>query len=176
VGEVEVTPIGPALQAEVVAATRARLDEAARILDCALPLPPIRFDLRGRCAGMYRVHQGTPEIRFNPYLFARYFRENIDATVPHEVAHYAIDRARGRRRVRPHGREWRALMLALGAEPQVRADFALDGIPIRRLRTHGYRCACRVHELTAIRHGRALRGGSYVCRACGVRLEWIGGE
>ena len=168
-----VTPIGAARREQVVAATRDCLRRLRRILECELPPIPVRFDLRGRSAGMFRIRNGAAEIRYNPYLFARYFRENMESTVPHEAAHYAVDRVHGRR-VRPHGAEWRALMIALGVAPEVRASFDMAGIPVRRTGRHLYRCGCGEHLLSAIRHGRVLRGGCYTCRSCGMNLSRVG--
>ncbi len=52
---------------------------------------PVRFELQGRAAGMYRVHKGERVIRYNPYIFSKYFDDSLANTVPHEVAHYITD-------------------------------------------------------------------------------------
>ena len=133
---------------------------------------PVQFDLRGRAAGMYRVTRRNAVIRYNPYIFARYFEHGLQVTVPHEVAHYVTDRVYGLSRVRPHGGEWQSVMHGLGVEPRATADFDLSGLPVRRQRRFTYRCGCRTHELSACRHNRVNAGRArYHCRQCGSALE-----
>lgn len=43
--------------------------------------------------------------------------EFVAETVPHEVAHVGVYYRPGRRAHRPHGPEWCALMVLLGADP-----------------------------------------------------------
>jgi SprT protein len=132
---------------------------------------PVFFDLRGRAAGMYRVARREAIIRYNPYIFARYFEHGLQATVPHEVAHYITDRLYGLAHVRPHGKEWRGVMQALGAEPRATARFDLHGIPLRRQRRFAYRCDCSTHQLSTCRHKRIATGAMrYHCRSCGGEL------
>lgn len=140
---------------------------------CGVELPPIAvtFDLRGRAAGQYRVRDGYRSIRFNPYIFARYFDDSLAVTVPHEVAHYAVDVLYGAVRVRPHGEEWRAVMGLLGVDARASGCYDLSGMPVRRQRRFRYRCDCRTHELTTCRHNRIVRGQAvYHCRRCGAEL------
>lgn len=132
---------------------------------------PVRFDLRGRAAGMYRVRGREAVIRYNPFIFARYFEHGIDVTVPHEVAHYITDRVWGMKHVRPHGKEWRSVMQAFGLEPRASARFDLDGLPVRRQRRFDYRCECDTHKLSSCRHNRVVAGAArYHCRRCGAAL------
>ena len=170
-----VEPIGEAQQELVRERTLEYLQQAGVIFARHFDAVPVVFDLKGRCAGMYRVRNGRREIRYNPYLFARCFADNLAVTVPHEVAHYVTDCVFGLRHIRPHGREWRRLMQAFGADPQVTCRYDLTGIPVRNYRRFGYRCGCRTHELTAYRHNRVQRRqATYLCRQCGGRLEFAG--
>ncbi len=168
-------PIGNRQRQQVCAATRACLARAAGICRIQLPAVEIRFDLSGRAAGMYRVHRGRRWIRYNPYIFARYFDEGLAETVPHEVAHYATDVLHGLGNIRPHGVEWQALMRALGATPRATARYDLTGIPVRRQRRFSYRCNCNTHRLSTRRHNRICRGhAAYVCRRCQAPLVFAG--
>lgn len=142
-----------------------------------LPLPEIRYDLRGRVAGqavMARRRGGQDSIRINGSMLAAHTRAMVDETVPHEVAHIAIHRrfnSGGAKRVRPHGPEWKALMTAFG----VSADTChnLPAQPSRRLRRFAYACGCpETVWLTSIRHHRALKGTVYQCKRCGQRLRY----
>jgi SprT protein len=162
-----VTPIGGRQRRRVVDATHRCIKAAERVLSCRLAMLPIQFDLKGRTAGMYRVFRAQQVIRFNPYLFAKYFEENLTTTVPHEVAHYVVDSVYGHGNVKPHGAEWVTTMRALGGEPAVYCEFDLTGIPVRRYRRYEYHCSCGVHELTSIRHKRIQTDRMrYFCRRC----------
>ena len=124
---------------------------------------------------MFKVLGRERWIRYNPWIFAKYWEENFNATVPHEVAHYIVHELYGMRSVKPHGREWLALMNRFEADPGVTFKLDLSGIPRRRQRTHAYQCGCRTHEVSTTRHNRVQRGeGSYLCRYCQVQLQYAG--
>jgi SprT protein len=145
--------------------------QAESIFDRRFDRPPVLFDLRGRAAGMFKVVGRKRCIRYNPWIFGKYFEENINDTVPHEVAHFIVHEVYGRRSVKPHGQQWQALMASFGADAGVTFDLDLEGIPQRRQRTHPYHCGCRLHELSSTRHNRIVRGaGSYHCRYCDGQL------
>lgn len=166
-----IEPIDAARREQVCSVTLDCLKHAESLF--ALDHRPIdiRFDLTGRAAGMYRVQRRQRLIRYNPYIFARYFEHGLSTTVPHEVAHYVTDRLHGLARVRPHGSEWQAVMRALGVEPRASARFDLQGIPQRRQRRFEYRCACNTHQLTTCRHNKIINGRArYHCRKCGEQL------
>lgn len=155
----------------VSAETKRCIDRANNLLDTSFDDIPVRFDLKGRAAGMYRVVRGERFIRYNPYLFAKYYEENLSTTVPHEVAHYLTDAVYGYPRVKPHGHEWRTVMRMLGADSSVHCEFDLDGIPVRQYRRVRYTCRCRFHELTTVRHNRIQhKGARYYCQACQSEL------
>ena len=85
-----ITPISEQQQAEVVAATNHCIARASRLYGQTFEAVPIDFDLSGRCAGMYQVRGSMRRIRFNPWLFAKYYQDSIGDTVIHEVAHYDL--------------------------------------------------------------------------------------
>lgn len=156
----------------VDAAVRDYLQLAARELSQTIPVPPIRFDLYGRCAGMFRTRGRHCELRFNPWIFARYYSENLRETVPHEVAHYLVWWQFPRRRTRPHGTEWQAWMAFFGVPATVTFERDLSGLPQRNQRRFLYRCDCGEHRLSTTRHYRQQRGqASYQCRRCGSVLQ-----
>lgn len=170
-----VTPLDATRRQRIVAATAQCLEQAGRELGRAFPLPPIRFDLRGRSAGMYRVQGGDRVIRYNPWVFARDIDSHLASTVPHEAAHYIVDILYGLRRVRPHGREWREIMQLLGAEARATGGYDLEGVPVRRLRRYDYACACTAHRLSSIRHRRVQeQRRRYYCRDCRGELVYTG--
>jgi SprT protein len=162
-----------ASQAVVTAATMGRIGEAAQRYGVILHQVAVLYDLHGTSAGMYCVRDGERWIRYNPWIFARHFEENLRDTVAHEVAHYVVDRLFGRRGIKPHGRQWRAIMRDFGVEASVRHDWDIHGLPLRRQRRFSYRCACTEHLLTTVRHNRILSGRvSYHCRHCGANLRF----
>lgn len=171
-----IEPITSRQQQLVRDATSHYLTLAERIFRIELAPIAVEFDLAGRSAGMYRKQRGQCSIRYNAYLFAKYFDDNLTTTVPHEVAHYAADVLHGFHRIRPHGAEWQEIMRALGAEPRATARYDLDGIPVRRQQRFGYRCICSTHLLSATRHYRIVRrNASYLCRRCGTELVHLEG-
>ena len=170
-----VAPISRLQQQQVVTATGACIQRAGALFGRSFDLLPVTFDLQGRAAGMYRVRNSRRQIRYNPYIFGKYFPDNVVNTVPHEVAHYLTDIIYGLHKVRPHGKEWQAVMHTLGAEPTVTCQYDLAGIPLRRQRRFSYRCACSSHAVSTVRHNRVLRGqGTYVCRQCRKPLIFEG--
>ncbi|MDX9740636.1 MAG: SprT-like domain-containing protein [Gammaproteobacteria bacterium] len=174
--EIYVTPIDEAQRRLVTAETLRWIDMAAAAYGRKFPALPVLFDLRGRMAGMYRVCGEHRIIRYNPWLFAKYPGDGIEVTVPHEVAHYVTDLLHGFHRIRPHGREWCEVMRLFGVDPSgaMRHRLDLSGIPLRRQRRHLYRCECRTHQLSGVRHGRVQREtAKYVCRRCGTDLEHV---
>ncbi|MFV0275792.1 MAG: SprT-like domain-containing protein [Parahaliea sp.] len=170
-----IEPIGPRQQREVQAATARCIAQASRKLGRPLAAIPVHFDLSGRSAGMFCIRGRDCWIRYNPWIFGKYYAENLADTVPHEVAHYVVHCLYGLRRVAAHGPEWQQVMRLLGASPQATFNRDLDGVPQRRQRTHRYVCGCRHHTLSSTRHNRVQRGtGRYQCRHCGETLVYSG--
>ncbi|MDZ7782190.1 MAG: SprT-like domain-containing protein [Halioglobus sp.] len=162
-----VEPISDSQRLLVSQRTESYIARAEVLFDRQFPRIPVTFDLRGATAGMFRRAGRRCEIRYNPWIFGKYFLENLRDTVPHEVAHYIVYAVHGARRIKPHGTQWRDLMARFGADPGVTFDLDLEGVPRRRQRTHSYRCDCGLHALSTTRHNRIQRGrGSYQCRAC----------
>ena len=162
--------LDPSQEQAVILRTESFIAAAGRIFNIDLLPPAVKFDLRGLAAGMFRTRDGIPEIRFNSWIFARWYDEHLEHTVPHEVAHYVVHRVFKGRRVKPHGAEWRAVMAAFGLPPRVTCSHRLEDIadlPHRRMRRYDYACDCTTHRLSAVRHNRVLRGqAAYVCRRC----------
>jgi len=166
-----IKPIGRLQRDQVLDQTRFFIRCAEDSYKQKFPAVDVEFDLSGRTAGMYKVVGRHRCIRYNPWIFAKYFNENLTGTVPHEVAHFAIDQVYGLGKVKPHGVEWQALMAAFGADPGVTFDLDLSGIPQRRQHRHRYCCPCQVHEVSSTRHNRVQGGRAvYHCLNCRGRL------
>ena len=165
-----ITPISPDQKNRVIAATEACIRLAGNKLDYQFDSVPVLFDLKGKTAGMYKVNKSQRVIRYNPYIFARYFSENLSVTVPHEVAHYIVDVLYGMRNTLPHGQEWQNMMALFNADASVTCCYDLEGIPTKQYQRFDYCCSCRTHRLTRIRHNRVLKGVRYHCRSCKSEL------
>ena len=141
------------------------INHASSYLGKNFPLPQINFNQRGKIAGSARLQLN--ELRFNPILLS----ENVDAflneVVPHEVCHLLAYQLFGK--VRPHGREWRNLMLKL---------FDVRGQTYHRMdvssvagRHFNYHCQCGKVKLSIRRHNKVIRGQQqYICRKCATEL------
>ena len=166
----------PETERQVTARTRDLLRQAEGHFRTPMPPVAIRFDLRGRNAGMARFAPGKPpEIRYNPTLLAENPGDFLARTVPHEVAH-VVARALFGTKIRPHGNEWKGVMNWFGVEASRCHDYDVSRSRARRLQRFPYRCACRRHWLTSVRHNRVLAGQTYYCRACKRVLEPAGHE
>lgn len=168
----DIVTINNEQQIHVVSETARYIRLASDLLQRPFTEIPVLFNLKGLAAGMYRVNRQGRCIRYNSYLFAKYFEENFATTIPHEVAHYIVDQVHGLRHVKPHGHEWRELMQMFGADASRTALFDIEGIPARNYRRYAYQCDCKIYELTSRRHNRIVRGRArYHCRRCGTVIR-----
>lgn len=161
-----VIPLETEQQEQISSATERYISQASSQLEYSFDMIPVLFDLKGRAAGMYKINKSQRVIRYNPYIFARYYSENLATTVPHEVAHYIVDMVYGLRKTQPHGKEWKGIMAMFDADASVTCNFDLTGLPTKHYQRHDYSCSCQTHELTLIRHNRVLKGARYHCRRC----------
>ncbi len=159
------------LQQRAIAQTRQLLIRAAEHYGISPPRVEVRFDLRGKSAGM--ASHGAASgmvIRYNGLLLRENGEDFLRRTVPHEVAHL-ITRLVFGSRCRPHGAEWRRVMGFFGADPSRCHAYDTSRARTRTLKEFRYACGCRDHALTSIRHNRARRGQRYLCRSCGGTLK-----
>ena len=165
--DIVVQPIGETEQRLVLARTEHFICLAETHFGRRFDRVPVLFDLKGRAAGMFKVIGKQRLIRYNPWIFSKYFDENLRDTVPHEVAHFIVHEAYPRRGTRPHGHHWKNLMSHFGADPGVTFDLDLEGVPQRSQRTHRYHCGCQVHQVSSTRHNRSQRRRvRYHCVSC----------
>ena len=139
----------------------------------------IEINIRGRAAGQIRygylsriersisnTARDLPILRFNPYLLVKYKEIFIDQVVPHECAHLVAYALFGMK-IKPHGSEWKALMMNLYQQtPNVTHCFE---IAPKARRLFDYRCACIDinHQLTVIRHNKIKKQkAAYLCKKC----------
>ena len=143
------------------------IDSAERYFKIKLKPPSYNFKQRGRTAGTAYLQRN--EMRFNTFMLQQDPQKFIDNVVPHEVAHIVVHQVFGAK-VRPHGKEWIAVMEHLfNVEAHRTHDF---DVPKAR-NAFLYQCQCQTHEFTAHRHGRAERGTQYICRSCRAPLTFL---
>jgi len=145
----------------------------------------VEINIRGRAAGQIRygyaargvsqnlkVDRDLPILRFNPYLLAKYKETFIDQVVPHECAHLVAYALFGMK-IKPHGSEWKALMVNLYHQtPHVTHRFE---IATNARRLFDYRCGCvdLNHQLTVIRHNKIMKQKAvYLCKKCSHPLTF----
>ncbi|MEZ5503999.1 MAG: SprT-like domain-containing protein [Halioglobus sp.] len=166
-------PIGGEQQRLVLTKTEEYMLRAEEIFGRRFDRLPVLFDLKGRAAGMFKIIGKRRLIRYNPWIFSKYFEENLRDTVPHEVAHFIVHEVYPRRGVKPHGPQWQDLMARFDADAGVTFNLDLAGVPQRSQQTHRYFCGCQVHEVSTTRHNRAQRRRvRYHCCTCNGRLVY----
>ncbi len=176
-----ISPLSEEQQQRVVDQTHAYIKQATELFNIKNKTLDINFKLKGRSAGMYRVKHHNRfftvdykrEIRYNPFIFAKYFDDNFATTIPHEVAHYISDVIYGLKNIKPHGKEWKKIMRAFGADASVTANYDLSGIPVKKQTFFTYHCDCREHQLTSIRHNKIKKYRyQYLCNFCKQVLQY----
>lgn len=96
---------------ECMEQVRFYVDELRTKAGIIMPMPIIKFDLRGTTAG--RAWGGKKHlIQFNPILLDENPEDFIRQTVGHEVAHLGAFVKHGCG-IKPHGQEWSHVMWAL---------------------------------------------------------------
>ena len=179
-----IAPIDCEMQQEVIVRTHYFIELGSKLLKKKFSFVPIIFDLSGRAAGMYKWKNlgiTNPNdlgvIRYNPWIFAKYYKENFTTTVPHEVAHYLVRCLHADHKFMPHGLEWKSIMHAFGADNNVTASFDMSGIPCRKSKKFRYYCDCMAHHLGAFRHNKRSRHeAKYLCRLCHTELVAANGS
>lgn len=157
------------LQSKVVTLTRRLIEQAETGFQVSIPAPVLRFDLTGRAAGMVVFYPSGALIRFNQKMLVENGQPFLEQTVPHEVAHLVARTLHGTH-IRPHGPEWKSIMAFFGALPHRCHNFITASSQRRHMRYFHYRCDCREHRLSAVRHNRCRSGVTYLCRLCGSPL------
>ncbi|WP_217706589.1 SprT family zinc-dependent metalloprotease [Salinivibrio sp. EAGSL] len=145
------------------------IDSANLQFGLHLVYPQVGFTLRGRAAGT--AHPTEWRLRFNPVLLQQDAEAFLQEVIPHEVCHLVTFALYGR--VKPHGPEWRDLMINLFNAP-ANTTHRLDITAVQG-KTFSYQCRCGPVALTIRRHHKVQRGqATYRCKQCQQVLTPVG--
>ncbi|MEC4728764.1 SprT family zinc-dependent metalloprotease [Shewanella sp. D64] len=127
--------------------------------------PEINFKLRGKSAGTAHLHQNL--LRFNATLLAENQDTFFNEVIPHEICHLLAHQMYGR--VKPHGREWQALMIRVfKLSPSTTHSMDTQSVAGKHF---SYQCDCGPVSLSIRRHNKVVRGETqYRCRRCKKEL------
>ena len=132
------------------------------------PSPTVSFNLRGHTAG-YADHRFW-SIRINIDLLLTYPDEQIQVTVPHEVAHLVAHKLYGNI-IAPHGWQWQAIMTdVFGVAPD--RCHTMQTTAARQVAKYKVYCGCPSHAVTKVILRRMKQGRTYTCRKCGQHLSF----
>jgi len=142
------------------------INQASSYFSRVFPMPDINFKQRGKIAASAQLQKNT--LRFNPVLMMDNLPRFLNEVVAHEVSHLLAFQLYGR--VRPHGKEWQALMLEVfGVNPKTYHNMDVSKVVGRQL---PYLCACGVVHLSIRRHNKVVRKiQRYRCLKCGEILQ-----
>lgn len=158
--------------ADTAASTTSRDDAAltaqARELLLALGCDKLAARVRVRWNARMRTTAGLANYRdalvtLNPKL-AQFGDAEIDKTLRHELAHLLAHFHTGRRRIAPHGAEWKQACRDLGLPDEKRCH----NLPLQRrniARKHIYRCENCRQEIRRVRPFRRRVACLECCRA-----------
>lgn len=107
-----------------------------------------------RAMGLANLRAKT--IKYSPQLWERATAAQRSQTVIHEVAH-AIVREQYGYSVKPHGKEWKAQMRAMGVEPRRTHSVSREGLKRKRKDTIEMVCCGKQFRVTLKRAVKGLR-------------------
>ena len=153
-------PTGRDARLEATSAMLLRQAGAPKIADAV----QVRWSGRLRSAAG-RAHFRTLLITLNPRL-QEHGEEEIDRTLRHELAHLLAQLRAGRRRIAPHGTEWRVACHDLGIAGETRCH-TLPFPVTRRESRYLYRCSHCGRNYPRVRRPRR----AIACLACCRKLN-----
>lgn len=120
----------PELRKKVEAKTRECLKIAEKHFKVKFEMPEIRYDIKSWVGGLAI----SPDfiMRLNLILLVENEEHYLATTVPHEVAHLINRRvnkpAPGKKKLMPHGKEWKEVMALMKVAPTVKHSYDVSSI------------------------------------------------
>lgn len=151
-----------------------------------MPFPTIEFKRLGLRRG-FASQLGCRIVINSDTITEKFWDHTLNVTLPHEVCHHVApliynpyvhgsDKNAGW----SHGRAWQQCMVWIGLPPDRCVEANLEEhqtLAIRKVaRKYAYKCGCKTHYLTAIKHNR-FQAGQYNrlhCLKCKVTLTYLG--
>ncbi|MDB6005686.1 MAG: hypothetical protein JWR15_2673 [Prosthecobacter sp.] len=165
VRELPPAPLPPSSEEAILDGRDAELEEQTRALLLALDMPggarlvTVTWNARLRSTAGYARYPGWA-IELNPLL--REFEGQVDRTLKHELAHLIAYHRSGRKRIEPHGTEWRQACTDLG----IPGEKAQHRLPLPRKEVERkLTYACPVCK-TAVQRVRKFRRPTACLKCC----------
>jgi SprT protein len=143
-----------------------------------IPIPKLIFRRCGSRAGLHQwsVLEGST-VYINPDFFVKSYDEQLNVTLPHEVAHHVVEILWGHGRgVRSHGWQWSVVMKWIGLKPRRGHNMDMSSVQTRHVeRPFKYLCGCHndSHMLTLRLHEKIqIHGRNRICCRCKQRLVY----
>lgn len=150
----------------VVEEVNACFDVADKFFHHGFKRSSCNFKQKGKAAGT--AHLQKNEMRFNLFMYEQNPKEFLQTVVPHEVAHIIVYQIYGSH-VKPHGKEWQAVMIKVfGIQPN--RTHCFDVPPPKK--SYEYVCQCSTYPFTQRRHNRVQKGAEYICKNCRSKLQF----
>jgi len=122
-------------------------------------------------------------ISLNPDLLLEFKEVYIEEVFVHEYSHAIVAEFyyNKTKRVLPHGKEFKEVCAWFGIEGKARTKTFNESKTIvkkrRKKNSWTYKCSCKNHKLTTIRHNKAQKmKASYSCKLCKTKLVFIKSE
>lgn len=157
-----------------VAYYKALVEKAYNI---SFQIKEIKFNLSGKTAGQAICEFGNYFLRFNSSIYNNPINSNnfLETTIPHEIAHLVVFELTKRKifvNPAPHGKEWKQVMEILKAPIKITHNFNLE-LSNTTEKMFVYKCACKTHYLSKIRHNKIERGYDYFCKDCHTKISFM---
>lgn len=141
------------------------IETANKLYQRNFEMPTIKYTLNGRVSG--KAYHIANVVDFNKILLTENVDTFIHQTVPHEIAHIIAFKVFG---TSGHDRAWKHVMARFGVEPKRCHSYSIENVKKRHVTTFVYKCQCREHTITSIRHNKILKGASYRCNQCKTKI------
>jgi len=142
---------------------------------------PILFDVSYDLKSTKTLGQANykyNKIRLNENLLEEFGEKYINEVVVHEFAHFIVIKLypkgindRTKKRVMPHGKEFKQVCRVLGIKGKATTDIFSDSKTLKSKNTKKVKCSCREHEVSTRLFNKIVKNSHCrVCAFCGEGL------
>lgn len=139
---------------EIIQSVQKYIELANQKFNCNLPIPPVEFTTRGKCAGKaYRIGK----LQFNSVIAANATAagQDFNNTISHEISHlvqfklYPFSKS--------HGSEFKKIHRLLGGTGETYHRYSVEGVTGLH-KKYEWVCDCRTHLVGSVKHKRMYTG------------------